>query len=221
MRDFGPMAEEWRVEVELGSEEHGLRLGGLLRGLDLDDEARRRLGDGVIVTRDGPHVFMYAADEQVARAAEQVARELVEREGVDAQVRLTRWHPVEEDWKDANTPLPETPAEEAAEAARHQAIEASEGTYDWEVRVDAPSLGHAREIEAALEAEGLAVKRRWRHLVVGVASEERAREVAEGVRRRVAAAHVDVEPAAEIPHPLSVWVSAHTPGIARDLGIDI
>ena len=47
------MAEEWRVEVELGDDQHHLTLGERLRSLDLDDEARKRLGDRVIVTRDG------------------------------------------------------------------------------------------------------------------------------------------------------------------------
>jgi hypothetical protein len=34
------VAEEWRVEVNLEDEGHGLPLGDRLRSLDLDDEAR-------------------------------------------------------------------------------------------------------------------------------------------------------------------------------------
>ena len=54
------MSDEWRVEVELGDEQHHLTLGERLRTLDLDDEARSRLGDRVIATRDGDHMFLYA-----------------------------------------------------------------------------------------------------------------------------------------------------------------
>src|SRR5204862_3058897 len=87
------MSDEWRVEVDLHDEEHGFTLGERLRSLDLDDEARKRLCDRVIVTRDGPRVFLYAGSEQQAREAERVARELVAEEGLSATIALTRWHP--------------------------------------------------------------------------------------------------------------------------------
>jgi hypothetical protein len=216
------MADEWRVEVQLTEEAQGLRLGGRLRALDLDDEARERLGDGVIVTRDGPRIFLYAGTERVAREAEGVARELIAADGLEGRVALTRWHPVEEAWKDADTPMPAGAAEEAAEEARHEAAEESAERYDWEVRVDLPALGDAHDLEEELRAEGLHVKRRWRHLVVGAPSEERAGDLAERIRERApAGTELHVEPAGDIPHPLSVWVSAHTPGTARDLGIDV
>ena len=43
--------DEWRVEVELDEDQHGTSLGERLRTLDLDDQARKRLGGSVIVTR--------------------------------------------------------------------------------------------------------------------------------------------------------------------------
>ena len=52
--------QEWRVEVNLDEESHGFSLGERLRAHDLDDEARKRLGGGVIVTRDGPRLYVYA-----------------------------------------------------------------------------------------------------------------------------------------------------------------
>jgi hypothetical protein len=45
--------DEFRVEVELDDDEHGYSTGERLRALDLDDEARERLGSMVMVTRDG------------------------------------------------------------------------------------------------------------------------------------------------------------------------
>src|SRR5436309_15771438 len=94
---LGSMADEWRVEVDLDDEQHGFTLGERLRSLDLDDEARERLGDRVVVTRDGAKMFLYAATEEQAREAERVARDLVAAEGLSAEIALTRWHPDEEE----------------------------------------------------------------------------------------------------------------------------
>ena len=58
------MAEEWRVEVHLEDEGHGLTLGDRLKSLDLDNDARKRLGEEVIVTRD-PGYLLETAPEQV------------------------------------------------------------------------------------------------------------------------------------------------------------
>src|SRR5438876_2568760 len=139
---LGSMADEWRVELDLDDEQHGYTLGERLRSLDLDDEARNRLGDRVIVSRDGARIFLYAGTEEQAREAERVARDLIAAEGLSAETRLTRWHPDEEAWKDPSIPLPETEDERAAEHARHEATEEHEalatGRYDWEVRVDLP-----------------------------------------------------------------------------------
>src|SRR5215218_8177838 len=86
-----PMAlEEWRVEVDLDDEQHGYTLGERLRSLDLDHEARRRLGQRVMVSRDGPRIFLYAGTEEQAREAQRVARELAASEGVSADLTLTR-----------------------------------------------------------------------------------------------------------------------------------
>ena len=63
------------MEIDLDDEAHGFGLGERLRAHDLDDEARKRLGQRIVVTRDGPHVFLYAGDESGAHQAELVARE--------------------------------------------------------------------------------------------------------------------------------------------------
>lgn len=108
--------DEYRVAVELGDEGHGLSLGDRLHSLDLDDDARERLGSAVIVTRDGPHLCLYASTRESAGEAERVVGELLAEEQIPAQVRTTRWHPVEHEWVDADAPMPET-AEEVAPSA--------------------------------------------------------------------------------------------------------
>jgi nucleotide-binding universal stress UspA family protein len=94
------MAEEWRAEVELNDEGHGLSLGELLRAHDLDDDARSRLGGDVIVTRDGSRLFLYASSEEAAREAGRVASELARGEGLDAEVSVTHWDPGDHAWED-------------------------------------------------------------------------------------------------------------------------
>ena len=94
------MAEEWRVEVELGEEGHGLSLGERLRSLDLDDEARERLGGDVIVTRDGSRIFLYTSSQEAANEAVGVVERLLESEGIEGEVSVTRWDPGDHAWED-------------------------------------------------------------------------------------------------------------------------
>ncbi len=102
--------DEWRVEVALDRDEHADTLSGALHDLRLDDEARKLLGGSVIVTRDGSFIFVYAWHEDSAQEAERVVKHIMEDEGMVGQVRLMRWHPVAEEWKDAEEPLPDDEA---------------------------------------------------------------------------------------------------------------
>ena len=201
--------DEWRVEIDLEDEEHHFALGERIRSLDLDDDARRRLGGSVTVTRDGPHMFLYATSEQAAREAERVARELIDGEGLKAGLRLTRWHPDEEAWRDASEPLPQTAEEREAERARHEAAEAeeaaAEGEFDYEVHVDPPHHRDAVELERRLGEEGLAVKRRWKHVSVGALTEERAEEIAARLRAEAPEGTEVTIGATELQHPLFVF----------------
>jgi hypothetical protein len=208
-----PQQDEWRVEVELG-EEHGLALGRRLNAARLDEEAEKSLGSSVIVTHDGPHLFAYAASEAAARHAESVIRDLLKQEAVESSVLVTRWHPVEEAWKDASTPVPRTEPEVQAEEARHEAAERAEeeetGEADWEVAVHLESLGDMLDLARRLHAEGLQVERRWKYLLVGAPTEERAEELSEKVRALApssASIEVIVNPD-DLPNPIFVAIGA-------------
>ncbi|MDQ3729127.1 MAG: hypothetical protein M3355_06010 [Actinomycetota bacterium] len=112
--------DEFRVEVEL-DDDHEMTLSERLRSLDLDDEARERLGTRVIVTRDGSHLFLYANSKTSCDEAERVVRDLVSEDGLTAAVRSTRWHPIEEAWRDAGEPMPaSSEAIRAEERARDE-----------------------------------------------------------------------------------------------------
>ena len=191
------MRDEFRVEVELADAEHGYAFGERLRALDLDNDARERLGSGILVTRDGSRLFLYAASEAEAREAERIIRELVEADGLTAETAVTRWHEIEEAWDDASIPLPSTPAEEEAERTALEASEtreaAREGRFDWEVVVHAPSRNVAIDVERRLTEEGLSVRRRWRYVAIGVPTEDRARQLEDRLRSELPDADIEVE----------------------------
>jgi hypothetical protein len=191
------VAEDFRVEVELDDDEYGYSLWERLRALHLDNEARKRLGDSVVVTRDGSRLFLYGADERRAREAETVVRQLVEEDALSAEIKLTRWHPVEEEWEDVAVPLPRTPEEERAEFEDRVAEEAEEaeeeGAYDWHVVLHLPSRDDAAELAQRLESESLPVAHRWRYVVVGLLTEEEAAELADRLRREIRGAEISVE----------------------------
>jgi hypothetical protein len=201
--------DEWRVEVDLEEEEHRFTFSERIRALDLDDEARKRLGGSVTVTRDGPHLFLYATSEEGVREAERVARKLLEAEDVSGTLRVTRWHPDAEEWLDASVPLPKTEEEREAERRRHEAAEvaeaAAEGEWDYEVHVEPPGHREAVELEEKLNAEGLPVKRRWKHLRIGAPTDEQAEEIAAKVRARAPEGTEVTIGATAIQHPLFVF----------------
>jgi hypothetical protein len=192
--------DEWRVEIDLDDDEYGYGFGERLRSHDLDDDARERLGGRVVVTRDGPRVFLYAASESEARGAEQVARELVEADELTADIAVTRWHPVEEAWRDAAIPLPDSDAAEEAELDRKEEAEweeaEEEGSFDWLVKLELPSRADAADWEERLRGESYSVHRRWHYVTVDVVTEERANELGNRL-------------GGELPEGAKVWVEAN------------
>ena len=112
-------SDEYRVEVDIHASVHG-KLSERLRTLDLDDEVAERLGDRVIVTRDGEHLYVYTQTPEAAAEAERVVGDVLGDEGIEAEIRRRRWNPEERFWQDANEPLsradestPPDPAEQA------------------------------------------------------------------------------------------------------------
>jgi hypothetical protein len=204
---------EWRVEIDLNDEAHGFGIGERLRAHSLDDAARKRLGGRVVVTRDGPRVFLYAGSEAEAREAELVARELVANDDLTADIAVTRWHPVAEEWQDAAVPLPANDAEareEIRSKEQHELEEAKEeGSYDWLVKAELPSRDEAAELEERLRGEGLPVHRRWRYLTIDALTEDRANELGTRLRDEAPEAEVWIEANPDdIPSPTFVLLES-------------
>lgn len=198
------------MEIELDDEQHGFTLGERMRATNFDGVVRRRLGRRVVVSRDGSRLFAYTDDEGRAEEARRLVSELIDAEELSGTVRVTRWHPIEEAWRDAALALPRTPEEREAEHARREAAEVEEGEFDWLVRVETPGRGEAVELERRLQAEGLAVTRRWSYLLAGALTEEDAHAVAARVRAHAPeGTEVSVEVnASDLPSPLFVFMGA-------------
>jgi hypothetical protein len=118
-------------------------------------------------------------DDEDYERIEKTAAELAE-EGIQAKVSpIERWLEDEERW--TGDPPQETWEEEELER----------GYAPWEVRVEYRSHADARRAGDELEREGYDVVRRFRYLVIGTASEEDARKLAERL-------HGQVEPGGEL-----------------------
>jgi hypothetical protein len=217
--------DEWRVEVALDKEQQADSLTDRLHRHQLDDEARKLLGGSVIVTRDGRFIFVYAWHEESAREAERVVKDIMDHENLIGQVRLMRWHPIAEEWKPADEPLPEDEAarlQEMHEAEREGTKEAKEyGEYAWEVVIDLPHIRDTLPVADKLREEGLPVKRRFRYLLVGAPTEDDAVELGKRLEAEVPeGSHVGVRGNPdEMPLPTFVNLAALKPGFLRDLGL--
>jgi hypothetical protein len=198
--------EDWRVHVVLSAAGgRGPWSEDRLEARTLGDDVASSLGDRVAVSRDDGVLFLYAAGEEAARAAEDVVRADVSEHGWSAEVSVERWHDDAEEWKPASVPLPVSDKERAAEHADLVAEEdeetASDSAAAWEVRVDLPSHRDAKKLGEALEAEGVRPVRRWKYLFVGAPDEDEARawadrlsaEAAPGSRVTVEATFRSVE----------------------------
>ncbi|MFG1621632.1 hypothetical protein [Kribbella sp. NPDC049227] len=119
--------EEFRVEVVLGSEEHGLTLWERFRAHNLDDDARKRLGSQVTVTRDGNRMLLYTHTLEDAQEAERAAKDLVAHDNLIAEYTVTRWNPAEQDWTDPSVPVGEHDA--ATDAAKNKGMEVPDPRY--------------------------------------------------------------------------------------------
>ena len=116
-------ADEYRIEVNLEDEAHGHPLTERLSSLDLDDEVAQRLGDRVIVTRDGPHLFVYAQSREAAAEAERVVRDTLIEDGLSGEVKATRWNPTAGRWQDADAPVEEgAPESDYAQEAAEEKV---------------------------------------------------------------------------------------------------
>jgi hypothetical protein len=193
------MADDWRVTIDFDDEGDGTQLTEWLAAVQLEGDERHEIGDRVVVSRDGPRVFLYADSEDQARSVYQTAQARIEHDGRSAGTVLERWHPVEQAWKDASVPLPGTEQELRAEHERLQAREAAEsvekGRAEWEVRIELPTHEDTVALAERLESEGVPVVRRHTFLLAGALNEDDAHALAQRLEAEAPkGARIEVEP---------------------------
>jgi hypothetical protein len=180
------MADDWRITIDFDDEGDGTQLAEWLAAVDLEGEERSTVGDRVIVSRDGPRVYLYLDSEEPAREVLRTVSARIEHEGHAAVTALERWHPVEQVWKDGSIPLPSRPEDVEEEYDRLQDREAAEsarsGAAQWEVRIELASHEDTLALAERLESEGIPVVRRHTFLLAGAANEDDARALAEQLR---------------------------------------
>jgi hypothetical protein len=177
------MSDNWRIRIELPEEGHAGTLLDRL-GLDLGSDEAKRLakeleGHRLAVSRDGEVVFVYADSQAQTERARQILEAELADENIAAEIQVEHWLPDEERW--SGDPPQQTWEEE----------ERKRGYAPWEVRVERNSHAEAEELADTLEQEGYDVVRRWRYLIVGTASEEHARELAQRL-------HGEAEPGGDV-----------------------
>ena len=196
------MRDDLRLTVELSDDATAAELARWLAEVRLEPGEREPLGERVIVSRDGPHVFLYADSEERARRVERLVQAQLGHPA-EGYVRLDRWHPVEQAWEDASVPLPRTEEELRVEHERQQAREAEDsrrsGGAEWEVRVELASHEDTVALAERLEAEGIPVVRRYTFLLVGAENEDGAHALAERLEREAPGrARIEVEPGGQM-----------------------
>jgi hypothetical protein len=182
------MSDNWRIRIQPDEARHSETLLERL-GLDLGSDEAKRLaeelqGHRLAVSRDDDTIFVYAETQPQADQARVIVQAELSEEKIEAEVEVERWLPEEERW--SGEPPQETWEEEELER----------GNAPWEVRVELPSHEQASRLADELEREGYKPVRRFHFLIVGTASEEEARALAERL-------HGTAEPGGEL-----VWEAA-------------
>lgn len=183
------MNDDWRVQVDLVEEGIANAFHDRLDALELEHDLSRAFSDRVVVTRDGTTIFLYAGGRSQAENAQALVERLAREQGEDVEVSFDRWHHEAEEWRPADEPLPENAevqvAEHMARVARERQESEASGYPEYEVRIDLPSHGEAKELVERLSAEGLRSVHRWKYVLLGAADEDSANELAERVRAEV------------------------------------
>jgi hypothetical protein len=176
------VTDNWRVVVRFPERSLLEAFRSRLAEARVTQEVREQMGRRVVVTHDKSTLFAYTETEGAAREVMRLIRDVLDKDGIDGEETLTRWHPDAEDWES-----PEAQSDPVAEHERLQERERSEsrerGWPEWEVRAQCPDHHSAGELASRLREEGLPVARGWSVVVLGAETEDDAKQLAERIRK--------------------------------------
>ena len=99
------VAEEWRLSIDFtGHPGAGRRF---YRSKQAREVLRSRYGDYIVISAEKTRIFLYTGRAGAAREAELAARQVLAQQGLSADVRLDRWDPFDQVWRDAWSGEPE------------------------------------------------------------------------------------------------------------------
>ena len=99
------VAEEWRLSIDFtGHPGAGKRF---YCGTEAREVLRGRFGDDIVISAEKARIFLYTGRAGAAREAELAARQVLAQQGLSADVRLDRWDPSDQVWRDARSDVPE------------------------------------------------------------------------------------------------------------------
>ncbi len=180
------MNDDWRVQVSCPTTAVAANLSELLHEGDFQHDLEDAAGERVVVSLDDSELFLYAGTRPQAERATTAVRALAAKSGASVRTELRRWHPVSEEWIDADLPLPESEKAVAAEHAELIEQEDAEQSHlhyaEWELRVSTTSARETAELARSLRQEGIPCLRRWHFLLIGAADEDAAKALSERVR---------------------------------------
>jgi hypothetical protein len=203
------MNDDWRVRVTLHDDGFAHRLSETLAAEELEHDLQRSFADRVVVSVDGPQLFLYAADRAQAESGQRLVERVAADHDWNVETELRRWHPVAEIWEDPDRPEPADAESRRVEDEIRNAGErresAEQGYPDLEVRVTCASRADAGALSERLESEGIANIHRWDWVLIGAATEDDADALAARLRDELPGAEITVESNLR-------WLSAHLPG---------
>ncbi|MBV9451532.1 MAG: hypothetical protein JO345_37160 [Streptosporangiaceae bacterium] len=181
------MDEDWRVTARFTGEPHVVQILEALRHRRLAGEVRRRLGEEIVVSSSGRHMFLYASNAEAAEEAAQVLRDVLGQHDLAADFRLERWHPLEQLWDDSPTGMRHDAAEERTIRHEHEQYQERQrsqetGLPEWMVRMELPSHHDAVALAQQMTAYGHRVIRRWKFVLAGASCEDDANVLARKIR---------------------------------------
>jgi hypothetical protein len=180
------MNDDWRIQVDFVEKGHVNAFLEWLHAEELEHDLKRSSHEQVIVSRDDTHVFLYAADRAKAEQAQKLIERLADQHGWRVRSDFRRWHPTEEEWEPADTPLPEDQTSEAAEREKLMARErrqTQEREYpEFEVLVEFSARQEAQLLAERLREEGMICDRRWKYVAIGATDEDSAQRLAVRIR---------------------------------------
>jgi hypothetical protein len=180
------MNDDWRVQVDFVAESTADALHDRLQARELEHDLSVAFHDRVIVSRNGTTIFLYAGDREQAERAQALVEGLMAEHDEEGTIDLSHWHPLAQEWRPPDEPLPDDAEAEVAEHAVRIARERKEteetGEAEYEVRIDLPSRHEAEQFAEQLRDEGLPTVHRWKYVLIGTADEDFADELADRIR---------------------------------------